>query len=103
MNKQNSGAALKENMSALKRTVKMLFEFYPRLAPLTVAFILFSSIVSAVPSLFVQNVLAVIEKWYQTGDWASARPEVLHYLIILAVLYLLSLLSALVYPQLWLI
>ena len=90
---------LRENFSSLGRVVRKLFDYYPRLAPLTVVLVLFSSAVSSIPSLFVQNVLAVIEKWYKTGDWAAARPEVLHYLTILGVLYVLSLISLVCYTQ----
>ncbi len=98
-NKRNTGAMLKQNLSALKRTVGKLFAYYPRLAPLTLICILFSAAVAAVPSLFIQNVLAVVEKWYITGDWAAARPEIVRYLTILGVLYLLSLGSSLLYTQ----
>ena len=59
MNKRNTGAMLRQNFSALKRAVKKLFGYYPRLAPLTAFCILFSAVVSSVPSLFIQNVLAV--------------------------------------------
>ena len=90
---------LRENFSSLGRVVRKLFDYYPRLAPLTVVLVLFSSAVSSIPSLFVQNVLAVIEKWYKTGDWAAAKPEVLHYLTILSVLYVLSLISLVCYTQ----
>ena len=90
---------LKQNFSALKRTVGKLFAYYPRLAPLTLLCFLFSAAVAAVPSLFIQNVLAVVEKWYQTGDWAAARPEIVRYLTILGVLYLLSLGTSLLYTQ----
>ena len=99
MNKQVSGAMLHQNFTSLGRVVRKLFGYYPRLAPLTVVLVLFSSAVSSIPSLFVQNVLAVIEKWYKTGDWASARPEVVHYLTILGVLYILSLISLVCYTQ----
>ena len=99
MNKQGSGAMLHQNFTSLGRVVRKLFGYYPRLAPLTVVLVLFSSAVSSIPSLFVQNVLAVIEKWYKTGDWAAARPEVVHYLTILGVLYILSLISLVCYTQ----
>ena len=99
MNRKGSNAMLRENFSSLGRVVRKLFDYYPRLAPLTVVLVLFSSAVSSIPSLFVQNVLAVIEKWYKTGDWAAARPEVLHYLTILGVLYVLSLISLVCYTQ----
>ena len=99
MNRKGSNAMLRENFSSLGRVVRKLFNYYPRLAPLTVVLVLFSSAVSSIPSLFVQNVLAVIEKWYKTGDWAAAKPEVLHYLTILGVLYVLSLISLVCYTQ----
>ena len=35
--------------------------------------ILFSSIVSSVPSLFTQNIIQIIEKWYISRDWAAAK------------------------------
>ena len=87
-------------MSALGRTIKKLFGYYPVLAPLTVACILFSSIVTSVPSIFLQNVLAIVEKWYTTGDWASAKAEIVPYLVLLGTLYVLSILSQLAYTQL---
>ena len=90
----------KPDMSALGRTIKKLFGYYPVLAPLTVACILFSSIVTSVPSIFLQNVLAIVEKWYTTGDWASAKAEILPYLVLLGTLYVLSILSQLAYTQL---
>ena len=90
----------KPDMSALGRTIKKLFGYYPVLAPLTVACILFSSIVTSVPSIFLQNVLAIVEKWYTTGDWASAKAEIVPYLVLLGTLYVLSILSQLAYTQL---
>ena len=90
----------KPDMSALGRAIKKLFGYYPVLAPLTVACILFSSIVTSVPSIFLQNVLAIVEKWYTTGDWASAKAEIVPYLVLLGTLYVLSILSQLAYTQL---
>ena len=87
-------------MRALGRTVKKFFGYYPVLAPLTVVCILFSAIVSSIPSLFVQNVLTVVEKWYTTGDWASAKAEIVPYLTLLVALYALSILSMTVYTPL---
>jgi len=90
----------KADFKSLGRTVKRLFSYYPVLAPLTMCCILFSAIVSSVPSLFVQKVLTIVEKWYQTGDWASAKPEVMHYIVILASMYVLSMISMTAYTQL---
>ena len=103
-NNRADGANMKNgrpqaDLSALKRAAKRLFVYYPRLAPLAMACILFSAVVSSIPSLFVQNVIAIIERWYTTGDWASARPEILHYITILAALYVLALISSTLYTQ----
>ncbi len=93
----NAGA---DNTKMLGRTLKKLFAYYPVLAPVTFACILFSAIVSSIPSLFVQNVIQVIEKWYVSRDWAAARPELISVLTLLVVLYILSILAILVYKQL---
>ena len=86
--------------AALGRTVKKLFSYYPVLAPVTFVCILFSSIVSSVPSLFTQNIIQIIEKWYISRDWAAAKAEIVPYLTLLVVLYALSILSMTVYTQL---
>ena len=88
----NDGAA---NLTMLKRTVKKLFSYYPVLAPVTFACILFSAIVSSIPSLFVQNVIQIIQKWYVARDWASAKAELVPILSLLISLYVLSIIAIL--------
>ena len=95
-----AGGRPQANFSALGAVVKKFFGYYPVLAPLTMLCILFSSVVSSIPSLFVQNVLAIIEKWYVSRDWLAAKAEIMPYIGLLAVLYLLSLISMLTYTQL---
>ena len=94
------GGRPQANFSALGAVVKKFFGYYPVLAPLTMLCILFSSVVSSIPSLFVQNVLAIIEKWYVSRDWIAAKAEIMPYIGLLAGLYLLSLISMLTYTQL---
>ena len=98
MNKTRT--ALSDNMSSLKRVVKKLFGYYPRLAPFMVFCILFAAVVSSIPALFIQKVLAVVEEWYVSRDWAAARPEILSYLRLLGTLYILSLLATFAQTQL---
>lgn len=88
------------SIRSLKRAVKKLFEYYPVMAPVTFGLILFTAIVSAIPTFFTQNILAVIEKWFKTGDWLAAKPEIFHYLTILAILYILAFISISVESQL---
>ena len=96
----NSKGKPKADMKSLVRTVKKLFEFYPRLAPLTCVCILFSAIVSAIPSLFLQKVLTVIGEWASSGNWEAAKPVIGKYITILASMYVLSMISMTVYTQL---
>ena len=88
------------SLKTLKRALKKLFEYYPKMAPLTLLCVLFTAIISAIPSLFFQNVLTGIEKWFETGDWAAAKAEILPFVFILAGLYVLSLISVTVETQL---
>ena len=103
MAKMNKGApgrgGARMDGAALGRVIKKFFGYYPRLAPLTVCLILFSAIVSSIPSLFIQNVLAAVEKWYRTGDWLAAKAEILPYVYLLALLYILAILSTLAQTQ----
>ncbi len=90
----------KLDFSTLGRVVKLLFKSYPRLVPLTVCCILFSAVVSAVPALFQQKVLAAIEVWYESRDWDGAKAEILPMIFILIGLYVLTLISITLYNQL---
>ena len=94
------GPRPKAKKGTLPRLMKLLMEFYPRLLPLTIFCILFSSASAAVPDIFIQKVMAVIEKWYNTGDWPSAYHEVLPLIITLSAIYAISLLAVYVYTQL---
>ena len=88
------------DLSSLGRAVKLFFSFYPVLAPLTIVCILFAAAVSSIPSLFIQNVITIIQKWVNTGDWVSAKAELTPYLLLLAGLYVLSILAITAQTQL---
>ncbi len=88
------------SFAAVKRTVGLFFQFYPVLAPLAVLCVLFSSVVSSIPSLFVQNVIQIIEKWYVSRDWAAARVELMPVIALLIGLYVLSIIAITVQTQL---
>ncbi len=83
-----------------KRVVKMLFESYPILVPVTIFCILFSSITAAIPALFLEKVIAVIDKWQASGDWINAKNEIIPKILLLVVFYVLSIIAITVYTQL---
>ncbi len=88
------------NKAGLVRVMKKFFGYYPVLAPVSVVCIIFAAAVAAVPSLFIQNVLEIVEKWVETGDWAAARPEIMKYIVILIGLYVVALAAVTVKTQL---
>ena len=82
------------------RLIKTLFEFYPVLLPLTLVCILFSAIVSSIPSVFMQNVIAAVETSWQSGNWQAVSSKILGLVGILAIFYVLSLIAAFTFTQL---
>lgn len=94
------GGRPKLKVSTLKRIIKTLFKFYPVLVPVTAVCIIFSSVTATLPAIFQQKVIADIEVWYKTGDWASAKQVILPKIFILLAFYVLSMISITVYTQL---
>lgn len=83
----------------LRRLMKMLFAFYPAAMPFVVVCIVFSAAVSSIPAVFMQRIIAVVETTWQSGDWSAAAGPILSSVGLLAVFYVLSLLSAFVFSR----
>ncbi len=92
MNNKKSGTFM--------RVMKLLFGTYPVLMWTAVFCILFSAAVAAVPDIYIQQIISIIEKWYKTGDWASAYSELLPRIIILIVIYLVAWIVVVIQSQL---
>ena len=84
----------------LKRVIKLLFGSYPVLVPLTIVCIIFSSVTAAAPAIFQQQVIADIQRFYLSGDWASASKVIIPKVAILIGFYALSMVSITLYTQL---
>ena len=83
----------------LLRLFKLLFRFYPVMMPLVVFFIIFSAVVSSAPSLFMQNIIALVESSWQAGDWSAVSGQILKLVGILVIFYVLSLASAFAFTR----
>ena len=83
----------------LRRLLKTLFEFYPVLLPVTMVCILINAIVSAVPAVFLQKVIAVVEDNFESGDWNAVSGRILTYVAILVIMYVISLIAGAFYTQ----
>ncbi len=81
------------------RLIKTLFEFYPVKMPVVIVCIIFSAAVSSIPAIFMQNVIAIVEESWRSGDWESVAGRVTFYVGILLTFYILSLIFAFTYTQ----
>ncbi|HIW82546.1 MAG TPA: ABC transporter ATP-binding protein/permease [Candidatus Acetatifactor stercoripullorum] len=84
----------------LGRVIKTVFQFYPVLLPITLVCILINAIVSSMPSIFMQNAIAVVEDTFRDGDWATASGRIFNLLAILITMYVISLIAGICYTQL---
>lgn len=82
------------------RLFKMMMGFYPQMLPITLFCIVFSAVISSIPSIFMQNIIAIIEESWQTASWGDVSGKILKFVAILVVLYILSMVSAFAYNQL---
>ena len=84
-----------------KRLMKLLFGFFPRLLLLIIVLIVVNAVLGALPSIFQQKVISVMEKaWDKGWDWDTASPKVMKYVLILGGIYLVALIVTFLYNQL---
>ena len=93
------GPKPKLKKGAVKRTLKMVFQFYPVRVPIIIFCILFNAAVSSIPSVFMQKIIGIIEESWKSGDWAAVSGEIISIAGVLAILYVLSLISSVIYNQ----
>lgn len=89
----------KENAQTLQRIIKTIFQYYPVLLPFTLVCILVNAVVSAIPAMFQQKVIALIEENWKEGNWEVVSGRILSLVAALAVLYAISLIAGFVYNQ----
>lgn len=89
-----------EKKGTVRRLLGVMLDFYPVMLPVTIFCILFNAVVTAVPSVFMQNVIALVEQSWKSGDWTAAGSGILRCVGILALFYTLSLLAGFTYNQL---
>ena len=96
MNKPNK----KVNPHTFKRIMKTLIGYYPVLVPITVFCILFSAIAAAIPDIFIQKIIAIIEVWQPDKNWTAALKEIMPLMVILISMYVISIIAVTVYSEL---
>lgn len=99
-NKPKGGKPGQMNFGTVKRLIKMLFEFYPVMLPVVLVCIVFNAVVSSIPSIFMQNIISMIEQNWEHGSWSKVGGRILSLVLILAIFYVLSLAAGVAYNQL---
>jgi ATP-binding cassette subfamily B protein len=61
--------------------------------------ILLNAVVSSIPAVFMQNIIAIVEDTWESGDWAAVSGQVIKLVLILVVLYAISLAAGVAYNQ----
>ena len=88
------------NKGTLGRLLRTIVEFYPVMAPLTLLCILFNAVVNALPSLFMQQIISLIEESWQAGDWNAVAGQILRLVGTLVAIYVVSLVSVFIWTRL---
>ena len=95
------GPRPKLKKETLPRTLKMLYQFYPKLIPIVVVCIVFAAIVNSIPAIFTKNILDIITTSVENKTtWAEAWPQILPYIGVLVGLYLVSITLTVLQSQL---
>ena len=89
----------KVKKGVVSRLLRTMRGFYPVMLPLAVVCIVFSAVVSSIPSIFMQNVIAAVETSWVSGDWSAVGGRILRLVGLLAAFYVLALVSSVTYNQ----
>lgn len=100
MNRRQPATARKINLSSLKRLLKYLREAFPVLLPIALITIFIDAIVRAIPSVFMERVISIVEDNWKTGNWEAAYPQLYKILLVIGILYIISTISSILYSQL---
>ena len=88
----------------LWRLFKTVLSFYPALLPVALACITLTAIVGAVPAIFMQRVISLIDDMLRSGaTWEQAGGEILSNVYILIALYVASVVTGFAFGQLMVI
>lgn len=90
---------MKNKKGVLGRVIKTLFRFYPVMMPVVLICIIFNAVVSSIPAVFMQNVIATIEQSWQSGAWDKVSAKIMGLVLLLVTFYVLSLLASVIYNQ----
>ena len=87
----------KSKLGLLLRLYRQMFRYYPVLLPLSFVLIIFNAVVRSIPSIFMQNIIEMIEE--ANGAWADVSPRIIGAVALLAGFYVISLIADFAFSQ----
>lgn len=87
------------NPKTLFRVLKDVFRFYPGRMTVVCVCLVVCAIQNAIPALFMQQALGVIEATWRTGDWATAQGPITGLTILFLIVSAIGLLASLVWNR----
>ncbi|MDO4805606.1 MAG: ABC transporter ATP-binding protein [Coriobacteriales bacterium] len=78
-------------MKVFRGTIKLVFSFFPLQFSLMLACVVVSSVLSTLPSIYLQRTIDVIGRYWQSADWTAASVEVGHIALMLIITYAIAL------------
>ena len=84
----------------LGRILKSWYKSYPLLITISIIATIISAAIAAVPDILLQKVIKIITEYQAVQNWEQARSEIAPLIIMLAGLYVFSILLQLLYTQL---
>lgn len=98
--KGSRGRHASNPMQVLRGTIKLVFSFYPLHLVAMIACIIVASVLSSLPSIFMQRAIEVITRTVSTGDWSIAAPEISNIVLTLIGIYVVALSAQIAQTQL---
>lgn len=87
-------------MTVLMGVLKLVYSFYPVHLVVMIVCIILQSLLSTFPSVFLQRAIDVVNQCWQSGDWATAQPQIAHIALSLILLYAFALAAQTIQLQL---
>ncbi|MCR5059948.1 MAG: ABC transporter ATP-binding protein/permease [Saccharofermentans sp.] len=91
---------MKGSMGSLKRSMKEYYKCFPKLMPFVYVIIVLAALPNDLSPLIMQKIYKLIDVWFKTGDWESAKVDIVPLVIILIVIYAIGIVLSTVQAQL---
>lgn len=81
-------------IKTVKRIVKCVYGYNPKMTIVTLCCIVISAIVMATPSIYMNKIIEIVDATYKSGDWSGVKASIIKPALILASCYVLSITSS---------